>query len=156
MVAVIRLVLPYPVSTNRYWRTYQPKGFRAPVTTLSEEAKAYKREVGLIARAAGVRQPLQGFVRVSMWLVPHAPQDVAKRMRAQPQTWPLGVQSLDLGNCEKVVCDALNGIAWGDDRQIEDLRIQRAPPGQKGLIVEFEEFVPAWLQAPDLFGEVAA
>jgi crossover junction endodeoxyribonuclease RusA len=27
----ITLVLPYPLSANRYWRTYMPKGFKAPV-----------------------------------------------------------------------------------------------------------------------------
>ncbi len=31
----IRLVLPYPLSANRYWRTYMPKGFKAPVTVCS-------------------------------------------------------------------------------------------------------------------------
>ncbi len=31
----IELVLPYPLSANRYWRTYMPKGFKAPVTVYS-------------------------------------------------------------------------------------------------------------------------
>ena len=37
----VTLVLPYPVSANRYWRTYQPKGHRVPVTVVSREAKKY-------------------------------------------------------------------------------------------------------------------
>lgn len=53
----ITLTLPYPCSANMYWRTYMPKGFKAPVTTLSKQAKDYKSAVYLLAKEAGVRKP---------------------------------------------------------------------------------------------------
>lgn len=74
----VTLVLPYPISANRYWRTYMPRGFKAPVTTISKEAKDYKAEVGWLAKAAGIRKPIPGRVAVSYVLYPERPQDWAK------------------------------------------------------------------------------
>ena len=157
---MIRLQLPYPPSANEYklTRVYYDKATRQHRTMyyLSAEAKAFKSEVGWIAKAAGLRAPLLGYVRVRMYLTPQCPKDVADRARKNPTMWALKVQSLDVGNVEKVVSDALNGIAWADDRQVDDLRVIRAEPGKRGLVVEIEEFVPDWLKQPTLFEESAA
>lgn len=82
------------------------------------EAKAYKEHVGWIARAAGLRQPLAGPIDVEYRLYPHLPKDWAKRAKEDPVWWDLTVQCIDLDNARKVVNDALNGIAWTDDKMI--------------------------------------
>ena len=64
----ITLVLPWPVSANRYWRSFVPRGHQRAIVTLSDEAKAYKQEVGWLAKAAGVKSPFQGRVAVSLKL----------------------------------------------------------------------------------------
>lgn len=161
MVAVIRIEVSYPPSANRYKlpRIIPVRRGSQPAITwyLSKEAKAFKEEVAWRAKQAGIRSPVSGFVRVVLTLIPHQPKDVADRARKDPKLWPLTVQSLDVGNVEKVALDALNGLAWNDDRQIEELIVRRAEPGQQGLVIEFEEFTPAWLdRTADLFGEVAA
>lgn len=66
------LVLPYPVSANRYWRTYQPKGHRVPVTVVSREARDYKAAVERIARENGIWTPLSGRVEVVYRLFPRS------------------------------------------------------------------------------------
>lgn len=50
---MIELTLPYPISANRYWRTYLPRGCAAPVTTVSPEARAYQNRVRRAARKRG-------------------------------------------------------------------------------------------------------
>jgi len=89
----ISLTLPYPPSTNRYWRTNK-KGH----VYVSPEAKRYKTEVGWLVRAAGV-DPLEGDIFIT-----------ARVYRPQ--------RSGDLSNRQKVLEDALQGYAYEDDKQI--------------------------------------
>jgi crossover junction endodeoxyribonuclease RusA len=151
----ITLTLPYPVSANRYWRTYMPKGFKAPVTTLSAEAKAYKSEVGWLARAAGIRSPLLGRVAVAYTLYPNRPQDWQKRMRRDGASWDDTVQCIDLDNAQKVLMDALKGIVFEDDRWVRRITAERAEPdGEARLVVTVTALETEIVQA-GLFGEVA-
>ena len=41
----VRLVLPSPPSANRYWRSFVPRAGTRAITVVSDEAKAYKRDV---------------------------------------------------------------------------------------------------------------
>ena len=123
-----RLTLPYPVSANRYWRSFVPRGHSRAIVTRSDEAKAYVDEVGWLARQAGIRQPLKGRIELGLVLYPQLPQDWQRRARCNPQTWDDTVQCIDLGNCEKVLSDALNGIAWIDDKQLRRIVLERAEP----------------------------
>lgn len=153
---MIHLILPYPISSNRYWATRvipkRPKPLA--ITYVTEEAKAYKAAVGLLAKAAGIRVPATGRVVLHIKLFPHRPQDWAKRARKDPHTWDDTVQCIDLGNCEKVLSDALNGIAWVDDKQIRRTLLERMEPDEKGARLEVAiEYLAA---APTLFGESAA
>ncbi|MEN7529318.1 RusA family crossover junction endodeoxyribonuclease [Cupriavidus sp. DL-D2] len=151
----IVLTLPYPVSANRYWRTYMPKGFKAPVTTLSAEAKAYKSEVGWLAKAAGIRSPLVGRVAVAYTLYPNRPQDWQKRQRRDGASWDDSVQCIDLDNAQKVLMDALKGIVFEDDRWVRRITAERAEPDGEGrLVVTITAIEPELVQA-GLFGEVA-
>lgn len=117
-----RLVLPHPVSANRYWRHFRG------MTVRSREAIAYRAEVQAQAVGAGIGQPLTGHVHVEMAYHPRRPK---KYTPGQP------VRSLDLDNTLKVLIDALNGIAWLDDKQITHLSIGRAEPVPDGAMVVY-------------------
>lgn len=132
----VTLVLPYPISANRYWRTYMPKGFKAPVTVVSSEAKAYKSEVGWLAKEAGIRSPIAGRVAVSYVLYPKRPQDWAKRTAKDPEGWDDTVLCIDLDNAQKVLMDALKGVVFDDDKWVRKIHAERAEPdGDARLIV---------------------
>ena len=81
-------LLPYPLSANRYWRTYA-EGFKGePVTVCSSEAKAYKAQVGWLAKAAGIHQADRRAGRhCPTTLYPKRPQDWAKRASKDPAAW---------------------------------------------------------------------
>lgn len=132
----ITLQLPYPISANRYWRTFMPKGFKAPVTTVSNEARAYKAQVGWIAKAAGVLRPIIGRVEVAYTLYPRRPQDWKKRAEKDPIGWADSVQCIDLDNAQKVLMDALKGVVFEDDRWVRRIVADRAEPdGEARLVV---------------------
>jgi crossover junction endodeoxyribonuclease RusA len=94
------LVLPYPISANRYWRSVPGRG-----VLLSADARRYKEDAGKEALAAGVR-PVDGPVALTVTL--YRP---AKRG--------------DLDNRIKVLLDALSGIAYRDDSQVVELHAYR-------------------------------
>lgn len=112
-----------------------PKGFAAPVTTLSQEAKSYKQQVGWIAKAAGVLKPITGRVQIGITLYPHRPQDWQARMRKHGAAWDDTVQCLDLDNAQKVLLDSLKGIAFGDDKWVRKIDAARAEPDAQGARV---------------------
>lgn len=132
------LVLPYPVSANRYWRSFVPRGSSRAIVTRSPEANAFIQTVQLLAITAGVRDSLNGWLYVTIRLYPNRPKDWEKRQRLDPFGWEHSVQCLDVGNCEKVLCDALNGILWKDDKQIRRMVLERMSPDEHGgrVVVE--------------------
>ena len=121
----MKLILPYPVSANRYWRTVVaqrrdgPKKPRA-LTFVSEEAKAYKAECGWRAKAAGCRVPAQGAVELRITLIP--------KNRV----------CMDLDNALKVTIDALKGIVYADDAQVYRIVAERRDPDPAGARLEVE------------------
>jgi len=148
------LTLPYPISANRYWRPVRIGNHITIVPT--KEAKAYRNEVML--RAITARCPLiTGHVGLVVKLYPNRPLDWAKRARKDPDNWSDTVQCIDLGNCEKVLSDALNGVAWVDDKQLRDIRLLRMEPDEHGprVVVEFWEIVREPI-APELFAGATA
>ena len=132
---MITLILPYPISANRYWatRVIKRKGakFSSAMTYVTPEAERYKRDVAMLALAAGLRAPAVGRVALLIRLFPERPQDWARRARREPDTWDDTVRCIDLGNCEKVLSDALNGIAWADDKQLRRIVLERSEPDEK-------------------------
>lgn len=114
------MILPYPISTNRYWRTFRG------ITTVSREAKAYKAEVARIAQASGCLK-LSGDVGIHITLYPKANQDGSANKRV-----------LDLDNCLKVVLDALQGVAYDNDRQVKQIVAQYGKtPRKDGAVLVF-------------------
>ena len=98
----MRLELPYPPSSNKYWRRSGVHMHK------SNEARAYQAQVALIAKTQlppGTK-PREGEV----WLEVHVRRP-AKRG--------------DLDNSLKVLLDALKGIAFVDDSQVVELHAYR-------------------------------
>ena len=145
---MIELILPYPLSANRYWR---PVNIGKHITIVpTKEAKSYKAEVAWLARQAGVQQPLQGRIALHVQLYPQRPQDWARRAKREPLTWDDDVRCNDLGNAEKVLSDALNGVAWLDDKQHRRILLERMEPDEGGarMVVRIEQLaLPAGPQA---------
>ncbi|WP_175770551.1 RusA family crossover junction endodeoxyribonuclease [Burkholderia anthina] len=130
--------LPYPISANRYWRSrvIKPKAGPAIVSTyVSTEAKAFKEEVGWLLRAAGVHQPIEGRVAIAYTLYPHRPQDWQTRQRKLGATWDDTVQCIDLDNAQKVLLDALKGLAFEDDAWVRRITAERAEPDGEARVV---------------------
>ncbi len=90
----MKITLPFPPSSNRYWRF--PRGLGYPI--LSMEAREYKKKAARSAIAQGMK-PIFGPVQVRIFA--YRP---AKRG--------------DLDNMLKIALDSLKGIAWEDDKQI--------------------------------------
>jgi len=108
------LRLSYPVSANRYWRTFRGRTIR------SSEADAYKAAARAVAERFGVVE-IQGPVSVSIALLPK----LTKRGLAS-------LTRMDLDNCIKVTLDALNGIAYFDDAQVVNLSARIGPAVEGG------------------------
>jgi crossover junction endodeoxyribonuclease RusA len=119
---VIRLTLPYPVSANRYWRIFNGRAVH------SSEARSYREAVQYKAREKRVT-PIAGDVSVHVALCP----ELTKKGEASKTR-------LDLDNCIKVALDALQGVAFSNDKQVVKL-IAEIGPAQIGgaLMVEIEE-----------------
>lgn len=149
----ITLTLPWPVSANRYWNSF-PLGKRI-MTAPSSEAKKYKRDVALLAKAAGVREPIKGRVQIDIKLYPHRPLDWKKRVAKDPLFWDDTVQCLDLDNARKVLYDALKGVAIEDDKWVRrDTGERMEPDGEARVVVTITSLVVVQPQ-PALFGETA-
>jgi crossover junction endodeoxyribonuclease RusA len=129
----ITVTLPPPVSANIYWRTRVIKN--VAMTYVSAEAKAFKAQVLLLLRAAGVTKPFPGRVAVSLVLYPHRPLDWVKRQQKLGAAWDDGVRSIDLDNSIKVTLDAMKGVAFHDDVWVRSIHAQRAEPDGEARVV---------------------
>lgn len=144
------LDLPYPISANRYWRSYLPRGHSRTVVVLSDEAKRYKEGVLSIARSMGLTKPMPGRVRVAIHLYPARPKDWKIRSLKQPDSWDDSVRSIDLDNALKVTLDALKGVAFGDDKWVWELSAKRMEPdgdARMVVVVSRIQIVPPVIQS---------
>lgn len=83
----------------------------------TDEMKRFKQEVGIILRVAGWK-PMRGEMAWSM-------------------VWRRGRRAGDLSNREKVLEDALKGLAWGDDAQVVEKHTYRVDdPDNPGVTLE--------------------
>ena len=132
MTAPLVITLPYPPSANRYWSTrvveVKATGKLTAVTYVSDDAKAYKNRVAWMVRAAGVRAPIEGRVAFHVRLYPNRPQDWQTRQRKMGAAWDDSVQCIDLDNANKVLLDALKGVAIVDDKWVRQLHCERMEP----------------------------
>ncbi|BEP44058.1 RusA family crossover junction endodeoxyribonuclease [Variovorax sp. V15] len=151
---MIELTLPYPISANRYWRTTVRGSFVS--TYVSTEAKEFKEQVGWVCKAAGIRAPLPGRVAISVQLYPERPRDWALRQRKHGATWDDSVRCLDIDNANKVLLDAIKGIAIEDDKWVRRLSSERMEPDEKGarVVLRIEQISQPAAQG-DLLGAAA-
>lgn len=153
---MIVLTLPYPLSANRYWQSFVPRGATRALVHLSTEAKAYKREVGKLVLAQGIRKPIVGRVAITVQLYPHRPQDWQSRMRKLGPAWDDTVQCIDVDNANKVLLDALKGLAFDDDAWVRRLVAERMEPDAGGArVVVMIEARPVATPQADLLGVAA-
>ena len=117
------LSLPYPISTNRYWRTFRNRQI------VSKEAVAYKAQVAAIASENGIK-PTGKTVSLTVQLIPKANKDGSASKVC-----------LDLDNCLKVCLDALQGVAYENDNQVRRIVAVygNEPVAGGGLVVKVEE-----------------
>jgi crossover junction endodeoxyribonuclease RusA len=142
---MIILTLPYPISANRYWASRVIKqratGKWMAMTYVTSEATEYCKEVARLAALQSVK-PIAGRVALTVQLYPHRPLDWKTRQRKLGAAWEDGdggkvpaVQCLDLDNANKVLLDALKGVAFGDDSWVRRLQSERMEPDERGARV---------------------
>ncbi len=134
----ITLTLPVPPSANRMWatRVVTPKGKRPmALTYLTAEAKQYKETVMAAATEAGVRNKIDGRVKIEVWFYPNRPLDWKTRQRRLGAQWDNGVMACDLDNLNKSLLDSLKDVCFGDDKMVFQLASQRMEPDAGGARV---------------------
>lgn len=110
------VVLPYPPSTNRYLR-HTGRG-----TYRTGEADRYREAAGWLAKAAGARLET-GPVELSIMLHPRLTlKGKASKTR------------LDLDNALKVAIDALQGVAYANDNQVQRIVLEYGAPISGGAL----------------------
>ncbi len=115
--SAMRLELPWPPSSNTYYRTYQGR------MLLSKRGRAYKTEChGLILEQHGIFKPFTGPISVTVELTP---PDKRKR---------------DLDNCFKGLFDSMaNANVMMDDSQIKAIYATMLEPSKPGSCVVIVE-----------------
>jgi crossover junction endodeoxyribonuclease RusA len=86
-------------------------------------------------KKAGIRTPLSGRVAIGIQLYPKRPQDWEKRARKAPLSWDDDVLCIDLDNANKVLLDALKGIAIDDDKWVRRIVSERMEPDGEARVV---------------------
>jgi len=111
--------MAYPPSCNRIWRTANGRTYKPA------KVQAWMHASALEAKEAGVR-PAIGDVAVAVTLHPK----LTKKGKAS-------LSRIDLDNALKATIDALQGIAYDDDKQIVRLLASVGDPVMSGgLTVE--------------------
>ncbi|BAO89048.1 RusA family crossover junction endodeoxyribonuclease [Caballeronia cordobensis] len=136
----LTLTFPYPVSANRYWRSYVVNGHVQ--TVVSAEARAYRREVAWLLKLAKVREPIFGRVALTVKLFPKMPQDARQRMRKLGDEWEDGVSCIDLDNSLKILLDAMKGRVFIDDCFVWRLHAERCEPKPEACVEVTIERIP--------------
>lgn len=150
---MITLVLPYPLSANRYWRPVKLGKHISIVPT--KEAKQFRADIAALCHDQGIRAPLAGRVHVDVKLYPRRPLDWQARQRKLGAGWDDGVMCIDIDNANKVLLDALKDVAIEDDKWVRRLTAERMEPdGEARVVVTITAMPVEQLQA-DLLGEAA-
>ena len=106
---IANLKLPYPVSTNTYWRNNNGR------THISEKGAVFKVTV-------------QRSYQLTMKLIA---DDVELAIKVHPKLTKKGVASktlIDLDNCTKCVLDSLINVVYHDDKQVKKIILEYGEP----------------------------
>ena len=96
----ISLTLPTPPGANRLWRSYQGRTVKSPL------ARAWQAQAALLAKANGIQQA-HGAVALAIVLHPR-----------QTKSGQASKVRLDVDAPIKATLDALQGVAYADDKQV--------------------------------------
>lgn len=110
----IQLTLPYPVSTNRYWRSAAAKG--RVRTYRSKEADEYRDAVKWLAKCEQIKSH-DGDYSLEFELHPRQNKDGSASGSV-----------IDLDNALKVALDALEDVIYKNDNQVKQLSIRYGKP----------------------------
>lgn len=101
-VKITSATLPFPPSTNRYWRNFRGH------MVVSKEAREYKAVVAGIFLQQSMDGGLNDSDEIVIDLVVYRPE---KRR--------------DLDNCVKILLDSMQGFVYKDDKQIVEIHAYR-------------------------------
>jgi crossover junction endodeoxyribonuclease RusA len=122
-VNVVRLTLPLPPSVNSYWRSVPATRNRRARVLISEEGRRFKARCRLAAQVQ-CKAPMAGEIEVRAVVY-------------------FRDNRRDLDNVFKPLLDALQGVAYTNDRQVHRLdfskRIDRGNPRIEMEIAPFSE-----------------
>lgn len=89
------------------------------------KTKAFEAAVATVARATmGAHPPIEGPCKVEIYATFKPPKSWPRKKQEYVMGLPYTSRT-DADNQIKAVADALNGIAYGDDRQVADVTITR-------------------------------
>ena len=113
----LSMTLTIPPSVNHCYKNLHIKGLRGRI--LTEEARNWKLMTQYVAKAA---------VRHCAWELPPADKKIVLEIVA---FWP-DARRRDMNNTHKLLCDALEGIVYLDDKMVlardMDLSVDRKHP----------------------------
>lgn len=123
---------PRAVARGKFVRMYTP-----------EKTASYESTVALAAsEAMGNRPPMDGALSVTMQIALPIPASWSNRKKSNALDGiVLPTIKPDADNVVKAVFDAINGVVWGDDTQVVDLRLVKrysARPGVSMLVEPME------------------
>ena len=98
---------------------------RFPQTYTDAETRAYEEQIAWAAKAAGAK-PVPNACRISVTLGMPLPKSWS--IKKKDLAWHAEGKCLclpDVDNALKIVMDALNGVAWKDDRQVFEATIHK-------------------------------
>ena len=97
-------------------------GAKFPTVYTPKDTKDAEADIGMIALVAKNKaraKIIEGPVHLTMLMVYPTPKAWSKKKRQQSiEGKILPTVKPDIDNVEKLVCDALNGIVWVDDKQV--------------------------------------
>lgn len=128
---MLELVLPWPPSANRAWRTAMVAGHAS--TYVSSEGKEYRKTVARIVTRT------------------NSAKGTTARIRLHIRACPPDRRQRDLDNILKVTFDALTcANVWDDDEQVDEIHLVRGEcKGDPGfLYISIEELPDAQAALP--------
>lgn len=117
-------------------RTVRNKYTGKSMSYTPDKTVSYEALVQHYFMAAGGQYAEDGIFSVDITAGYGMPKSMSKRKRALAEAGTfLPTKKPDLDNIAKLVCDALNGVAWKDDSAVVELVVRKVYATQPGVTV---------------------